>query len=77
MASFSICYGPTPGERRLMEEWIQILVAFVNDDRSYDFGTTSVEEMKVATSQGTIEVQQDGRWQELLKLGDVFAGNGI
>ncbi|OIW34821.1 alpha/beta-hydrolase [Coniochaeta ligniaria NRRL 30616] len=75
--NFSICYGPTPAERRLMEEWIQILVAFVNDDRSYDLGTTSVEEMKLATPQGTIEVQRDGRWQGLLGLGDVFAGNKV
>ena len=73
--SFSITHGPTSVERKLMEDWIQILVAFVNDDRGFEFGAKTIEEMKVATPSGTIEVQQDGRWDELIKIGDVFAGN--
>ncbi len=72
--SFSIHYGPTPAERKLMEDWIKILVAFVNDDPSYSYGTTSVQDVKVATSNGTIEIQKDGRWDELLKIGEIFSG---
>lgn len=73
--SFAICHGPTTTERQLMEDWIGILVAFVNDDNSYEFGTTSVDQMKVMTPEGKIEVQPDGRWEELVKLGNIFAGN--
>lgn len=58
-----------------MEEWIQILVAFVKDDRDFEFGTKTIEEMKVATPTGTIEVQQDDRWDELVRIGDIFSGN--
>ncbi|KAF4816365.1 putative esterase/lipase [Colletotrichum siamense] len=73
--NFAICHGPTPAERQLMEDWIGILVAFVNDDKRYEFGTTSVDQMKVMTPEGRIEVQPDGRWKELVKLGNIFAGN--
>lgn len=72
--SFSICHGPTAAERKLMEDWIQILVAFVNDDPTFDFGTRRMEEMKVATPNGTIEVRSDDRWDELVRIGDIFAG---
>ena len=56
-----------------MNDWIKSLVAFVQDDQEYDFGTRSIDEMKVATPQGTIEIQSDGRWESLVKLGEVFA----
>lgn len=72
--SFSITHGPTPTERQLMEDWIQILVNFVNDTEGYEYGTNSVEEMKVLTPEATIEVRPDGRWSELVKLGNIFAG---
>ncbi|KPM38473.1 hypothetical protein AK830_g8106 [Neonectria ditissima] len=72
--NFSICHGPTPSERQLMEDWIQILVAFVNDIDGYEFGTDTVVKMKTATPQGTIEVQQDQRWDELVRIGEIFAG---
>lgn len=73
--SFAICHGPTPAERQLMGDWIQILTAFVNDDKSYKFGTTSVDQMKVMTPEGKIEIRSDERWEELVKLGRIFAGN--
>ena len=57
-----------------MEDWIQILAAFVNDDRSFDFDTRTIEEMKVATASGTIEIQYDDRWDELVRIGDIFSG---
>lgn len=66
-------HGPTPAERKLMEDWIAILVAFVNDDQIYEFGTNAIDEMKVATPDGKIEIQEDTRWQSLVKLGGVFA----
>lgn len=72
--NFSICYGPTSAERRLMEDWIKILVSFVQGDQEYEFGTKSVSDMVVATPQGQIAVQKDERWDELLETSDVFAG---
>lgn len=57
-----------------MKDWIQILVAFVNDDAGYEFGTTSVREMRVATPRMTIEIQEDAHWEKLLTIGDIFAG---
>ncbi|KAH7015588.1 Alpha/Beta hydrolase protein [Ilyonectria destructans] len=75
--NFSICHGPTPDERRLMQDWIQILIAFVNDDEDYEFGTNAVDEMRLAAPQATIEVQQDKRWHELVRIGEVFAGKSL
>lgn len=71
--SFAILHGPTQAERSLMEEWIKSLVAFVQDTQEYDFGTKSIDEMKVATPQGSIEIQKDVRWGDLVRLGEVFA----
>ncbi|KAL4955704.1 Alpha/Beta hydrolase protein [Aspergillus filifer] len=71
--NFSITYGPTPSERVLMEDWIKNLVAFVNGDEEFGFGTRSIEEMKVVTPQGGVEVRKDERWEELLAVGEVFA----
>ncbi|KAL4792477.1 Alpha/Beta hydrolase protein [Aspergillus venezuelensis] len=71
--NFSITYGPTPAERVLMEDWIKNLVAFVNDDKEFGFGTRSIEEIKVVTPEGGIEVRKDERWEELLAVGEVFA----
>lgn len=73
--SFGICYGPTATERQLMEDWIQILTAFVNDDKEYKFGTTSINQMKVMTPEGKIEIRLDERWEELMKIGSIFAEN--
>jgi hypothetical protein len=73
--SFSINQKPTPDERRLMKDWIDILVAFVNDDTTYRFGTTSVEQLKIITPAGSIEIQEDSRWTELIAVGKVFAGD--
>lgn len=58
-----------------MEDWVGILVAFVNDDPSYPFDTTSIREFKVLTSAGNIEIQEDARWDKLLELSHIFAGN--
>jgi hypothetical protein len=72
--SFSINQNPTPEEQRLMKEWIDVLVAFVNDDRKYDLGTTNIEQLKTVTPAGTIEIRPDLRWEELIAIGKVFAG---
>lgn len=58
-----------------MEDWIRILAAFVNDDESYDFGTRDVEDMKVITPAGSIKTQRDGRWDELIEIGEIFSGD--
>lgn len=58
-----------------MKDWIQILNAFVKDDKSYKFGTTSIDQIKVMTPEGKVEIRSDERWRELVKLGSIFAGN--
>ncbi|BCR99630.1 uncharacterized protein AKAW2_41313A [Aspergillus luchuensis] len=72
--NYSIMHGPSPAERVLMDDWIRDLVAFVNDQPDYDYGTRSADEYKVMTPEGKIEVQKDGRWDSLLQLMDVFSG---
>lgn len=67
-------HGPSPAERILMDDWIRDLVAFVNDQPDYEYGTRSADEYKVMTPEGTIEIQKDGRWDSLLQLMDVFSG---
>lgn len=74
--NYSIMHGPTPKERELLDEWIKILVAFVQDDATYTYGTNSLEEMKVAAPDATVKIQADSRWKELARLGDIFAGQG-
>jgi hypothetical protein len=59
----------------MMEDWVGILVAFVNDDHTYHFGTPSIQEFKVLTSEGGIEIQEDAKWEKLLELSHIFAGN--
>lgn len=58
-----------------MEDWIKILVAFVNDDATYHFGTASIKEFKVLTPEGKIEIREDARWDKLLELSNIFAGH--
>lgn len=58
-----------------MERWIEALVAFVNDDKGFEFGTTAIDEMRVATPECKIEVQKDLRWESLVKLGETFAND--
>lgn len=58
-----------------MEDWIEDLVAFANNDLEYTYGTTKIDELKVMTPEKTIEVRKDDRWVELLKLADHFSGN--
>lgn len=57
-----------------MADWIRILVAFVNNDETYEYGSKTVQEMKVITPEGTIEVQKDQRWDELVRIGNIFSG---
>lgn len=71
-SSFSITHGPTEIERAFMQDWIGILVAFVKDDTNYVYGTKTEMEMKVATPEAKIEIQTDPRWDELVRLGEVF-----
>ncbi|KAL4735705.1 Alpha/Beta hydrolase protein [Aspergillus similis] len=72
--NYSLIHGPTPAERQLMHAWIRDLVAFVNDEVDYVYGTEQVDEVKVATPEGRIEIQRDSRWTELLDLMAVFSG---
>lgn len=57
-----------------MKGWISDLTAFVQNDERYTYGTKAIDEFKVVTSEGRIIVQRDERWNELLGLAAVFAG---
>ncbi|KAI9375280.1 alpha/beta-hydrolase [Aspergillus egyptiacus] len=74
--NYSIMHGPSTAEREFMHDWIRDLVAFVNDEKDYVYGTEKGDEVKVATPRGEIEIQADTRWSELLELMEVFAGSG-
>ncbi|KAF9890763.1 hypothetical protein FE257_005632 [Aspergillus nanangensis] len=71
--NYSIMHGPTSDERKIMDDWVKDLAAFVGDDRGHSYGTEAKNEMKVVTPRGTIEVQQDARWEELLELMGIFS----
>ena len=58
-----------------MYEWIRVLAAFVSGDNLYDFGTKSIEDIKVITPDGNIGVRSDERWEELIEIGKFFSGN--
>ncbi|KAJ5102821.1 hypothetical protein N7532_003350 [Penicillium argentinense] len=73
--NFSIMHGPTPEERVLMENWIEAFVAFVNGDQSYNYGTNLIDDMRVATPECKIEIENDKRWADLVKLGEIFAND--
>lgn len=68
-------HGPTPNERKLMEDWIERFAAFVNDDQAYEYGTSSIDEMMVATPDCNIKIEKDERWWDLVKLGAIFAND--
>ncbi|KAK2609363.1 hypothetical protein QQS21_002144 [Conoideocrella luteorostrata] len=71
--NFSINQLPSDEERVMMTEWIQILVAFVNGEEGFDFGTRNIDDVKVLTDQKTIVVEKDARYDELRNLGEVFS----
>lgn len=66
-------YGPNVDERRLMEEWIGDLAAFVKNDHVYQYGTLNIAEFKAATPECNIRIERDEPWEELLKLARVFS----
>jgi hypothetical protein len=66
-------HSPTPAERQLLDDWIRDLRAFVHDEKGYAYGTTRPDEFKAMTPQGTIEIQNDDRWNELLGVIDIFS----
>ncbi|KAF5971501.1 triacylglycerol lipase II precursor [Fusarium coicis] len=71
--NYSITHEPTPVERDLMDAWIRDLRAFVNDEEGYVFGTELTTEYKVMQPQGTIAIERDGRWEELLQVMDILS----
>ncbi|OKO95914.1 hypothetical protein PENSUB_10935 [Penicillium subrubescens] len=62
-------HGPTAAERTLMDKWIKQFVAFVNNNQDYEFSTRAIDEMKVATPDGTLEIQNDQRFGEPGRIG--------
>ncbi|CEF84873.1 hypothetical protein FGSG_13166 [Fusarium graminearum PH-1] len=71
--NYSITHNPSPEEKQLMDEWISDLRAFVNDEEDHDYGTSEATEYKVMQPQGTIGIETDGRWEELLQVMDIFS----
>ncbi|KAF4953958.1 hypothetical protein FGADI_5607 [Fusarium gaditjirri] len=65
--NYSITHGPAPTERDLMNAWIRDLRVFVNDEEGYLYGTELTTDYKVMQPQGTIAIERDGRWEELLQ----------
>lgn len=57
----------------MMSEWIRNLIAFVQNDKDFDFGTRQIEEHKVVSPDMKIAVVTDDRFKELSALGSVFA----
>lgn len=57
----------------MMSEWIRNLIAFVQNDKDFDFGTRQVDQHKIVSPEMKIEVVTDGRFKELSALGGVFA----
>lgn len=55
-----------------MQNWIDNLVAFVKNDTNYSYGTKAEQEMKMATPEAQIEIRPDPRWDELVRLGEIF-----
>lgn len=55
-----------------MDDWIKILVEFVKSNPDYQFGTKTEKDLKVATPEAKIEILPDDRWDELVKLGEIF-----
>ncbi|ETN36259.1 uncharacterized protein HMPREF1541_08536 [Cyphellophora europaea CBS 101466] len=72
--NFSITHGPSEDELRLMKNWIDDLVCFVQNNADRGFGTHRGNDMKVITSEGQIEVWEDKEYSRLLALGRQFAG---
>lgn len=58
-----------------MEKWIDTLVAFVKNEKDYDHGTRTVREVVMATPEAGVEVRLDPRWDELVKLGEIFGSS--
>lgn len=71
--SYSINQLPTDEERKMMDEWIKILVAFVGGNDGFDYGTKSIDELKVLTAKREIKVEKDLRYHELRDLGAIFS----
>ncbi|KAF4470369.1 triacylglycerol lipase II precursor [Fusarium albosuccineum] len=53
--NYSITHGPALAERRLMDDWIQDLCAFVRNQEGYTYGTTKADECKVMTAEGRVQ----------------------
>lgn len=58
-----------------MQDWNQVLCAFVKGDNAYDYGTQLVDDIKFITPEGIIRVQKDDRWEELIDIGRIFSGS--
>ncbi|KAM0541333.1 hypothetical protein ACHAPJ_013281 [Fusarium lateritium] len=72
--NYSITHGPTSAERQLMDDWIRDLRAFVNDEKDHAYGTTKSTEYKVMRPEGTVAIENDPRWEELLHVMGIFSG---
>ncbi|KAJ9097478.1 hypothetical protein QFC19_006747 [Naganishia cerealis] len=70
--NYNIMNGPEREEREIMTEWIQDLVKFVNGKEMH-YGTSAWTEQKYLGPDGKISVQQDRKWEYLLRVADLMA----
>ncbi|EFZ03017.1 carboxylesterase/lipase domain protein [Metarhizium robertsii] len=73
--NYSINQLPTDEERKMLDTWVKILVAFVGGDEDFDFGTRTIDEVKVLTSKMDVAIEKDARYNELRELGAIFSQN--
>lgn len=59
----------------MLDTWVKILVAFVGGDEDFDFGTRTIDEVKVLTSKMDVAIERDARYSELRELGAIFSQN--
>ncbi|KAB8301979.1 hypothetical protein EYC80_005433 [Monilinia laxa] len=57
----------TKGEKELLIEWLKPVGAFVNGE-DIDWGTRSIKDVRFLTSDGNIEIRDDGIFEEKLGL---------
>ncbi|KAH0592042.1 hypothetical protein MHUMG1_10253 [Metarhizium humberi] len=73
--NYSINQLPTDEERKMLDTWVKILVAFVGGGEDFDFGTRTIDEVKVLTSKMDVAIEKDARYNELRELGAIFSQN--
>ncbi|ESZ96305.1 hypothetical protein SBOR_3360 [Sclerotinia borealis F-4128] len=57
----------TEREKELLKEWLKPMIAFINGE-DVDWGTRSIKDVRILTSDGKIEIREDEIYEEKLEL---------